>query len=142
MRASSAAKNMQLVITAALGLGSPGAGGSSAGTAHVAGRLELSQNPGFPQGGFVMPLSETCHCLQQGFRRGDTAFIVRRPHAALTKSRKAPGGFSSPTRRVGLCPIRCHTEFSPLRLAGGASPASAFCWSLNRDGFQGPGNID
>lgn len=42
---------------------------SSEGMAHVAGRLAEGWSQGFPQGGFVMPLSETCcHCLQQSLR--------------------------------------------------------------------------
>lgn len=37
--------------------------------------------------------------------------------------------------------VRCQTE-SPPRLISGASLASIFCWSFNRDGFRGPGKVD
>lgn len=46
-----------------------GGGRSSEGMAHVAGRPAAGWSQGFPQGGFVTPLSETCcHCLQQSLR--------------------------------------------------------------------------
>lgn len=117
-------------------------GGSSAGVAHVA--------AGWSQAGTKASRQEhlSCHyprpvvtacsrasgagtlCSLSG------APVQRLPRSArlLVASAAAPAGASSPITRL--------TEFSPLQLVGGASLASVFCWSLNRDGFQGPGNID
>lgn len=64
--------------------------------------------------------------------------IVGSPSTGIAKNSKVPGGFSSSPHPT---PCRCPSDIT-LRFPTPPHPASVFCGSLNRDGFQEPGSID